>query len=133
KRILSATSNGAPALASNAERLLLAWTGPGDGRLNVAPITLSASGSGIEDIANAVVLSDTSSDAPALASHDGRLFLAWKGLDDNRLNVMFSDDGGRTFKGKRIVSATSDRAPALASHGGLGISTSARRAAVARP
>ena len=53
-------------------------------------------------IGNKVVLGDTSSQNPAIASLGGRLFIAWKGSGNDHLNVMFSD--------------TSDSQPSLAVH-----------------
>jgi len=35
---------------------------------------------------------------PALASFNGRVYLAWKGDGNTNLNVMVSTDGGRTFR-----------------------------------
>src|SRR5262245_3735043 len=67
---------------------------------------------------NKVTLGDTSPFSPALASHDGRLLIAWKGDGNNHLNVMFSSDGGRTVGGKHVSDETSTDSPALASSGG---------------
>jgi Domain of unknown function (DUF4185) len=121
KRVVSATSKQAPALCSHAGRLFFAWTGLSDRRLSVAPVSLfgnTSGGLGVEDLdlSQRTILGETSMSSPALASHQGRLFLAWRG-DDNRLNLMFSADGAR-FGGKRILAATSEHAPALASHNG---------------
>jgi hypothetical protein len=123
KQIFHDTSDTAPALASHNGTLFLGWKGSGNDNLNVARVSLfanSAGGFGIEGLTDKVTLGDTSSTSPALASHQGRLFLAWKGSGNDNLNLMFSEDGGRTFVGKRIFGDTSDSAPALASHqGGL--------------
>ncbi|QQE89513.1 hypothetical protein [Azotobacter chroococcum] len=121
KITFSDTSYHAPALASHNGRLFLAWTGRGDGNLNVAKVALFANTAGdfgIEGLEGKVVLGDTSEQAPALASHNGRLFLGWKGAGNDNLNLMFSDDNGATFKGKITFSDTSYHAPALASHNG---------------
>lgn len=115
------TSDVAPALASHNGRLFIAWKGMGDGYLNVAKVSLFASSAGafgIDAIEENVTLSDSTSDAPALASHDGRLFVAWKGSDNENLNVMFSDDNGTTFHGKNVSAETSNAGPSLASHNG---------------
>ncbi|MGE4043592.1 MAG: sialidase family protein [Acetobacteraceae bacterium] len=122
KRTLSDTSHHAPALVSHNGRLFLAWTGRGDGNLNVAKVTLfgnTAGGFGIEGIEGKVVLGDTSEQGPAIVSHNGRLFLAWKGSGNDNLNLMFSEDNGATFTGKLTLPGdTSHHAPALASHNG---------------
>jgi hypothetical protein len=115
----SETSDAGPSLASHNGRLFIAWKGVGDQYLNVAKVSLFASTAGnfgIEGIEENVTLTDSSSHTPALASHDGRLFIAWKGSSDNNLNVMFSSDNGATFHGKHISTETSDSGPALLSH-----------------
>jgi len=141
-------SNVGPALASHnrlniktppQHNLRIAWPGaasviidteggPGTNIpnvLNVARIPLSANTSGtfggIEHLANKNVLTDTSSTALALASLGGRLFLAWRSLDNDELNIMFSSDDGATFEGKTVLASAlegSDVGPALASHNG---------------
>jgi hypothetical protein len=120
-RTLSDSSDHAPALASHAGRLLLAWTGRGNDKLNVAKVVLfanTAGGFGIEGLEDKVVLDETSSDAPALASNQGRLFLAWKGSGNDNLNVAVSEDGGMSLRAKRTLPETSSHRPALASHTG---------------
>ena len=113
------TSDFAPALVSHNGHLFIAWKGMGDGFLNVAKVSLFASSAGafgIDTIEENVTLSDSTSHTPALASHDGRLFIAWKGSDNENLNVMFSDDNGATFHGKNLSPETSNAGPSLASH-----------------
>jgi hypothetical protein len=120
-RTFDETSHHSPALASHHGRLFLAWTGRGDGKLNVAKVALfanTAGGFGIEGLEEKVVLGDTSKQAPALASHNDRLFLAWKGSGNDNLNLMFSNNNGASFEGKRTFDDTSHHAPALASHNG---------------
>jgi hypothetical protein len=110
----------APALAAHDGKLFLAWTGSGNDQLNVAQVILVGNTAGALKLTleNKVVLGDSSSAAPALLSHNGRLFLAWKGSGNNQLNLAFSDDDGRSFKGTRTFGDSSELAPALASHGG---------------
>jgi hypothetical protein len=64
------------------------------------------------------VLGDTSPLTPALASLNGRLYIAWKGDGNDQLNVMVSTDNGVTFHNKFVSGETSPRAPALAAHNG---------------
>jgi hypothetical protein len=66
---------------------------------------------------NKVILGDTSLSAPALEGHDAHLFIAWRGVGNDQLNVMFSSNGGQTFGGKFISNETSPASPALASSG----------------
>ncbi|MCX5610650.1 glycoside hydrolase [Streptomyces sp. NBC_00047] len=120
-RTFSDTSDHAPALASHAGRLYLAWTGRGGERLNIAKVSLFASTAGafgIEGLENHIVLGQSSEKGPALASHNGRLWLAWRGSGNEQLNLAFSDDDGVTFQGTQTFSDTSTHAPALASHRG---------------
>jgi hypothetical protein len=63
-----------------------------------------------------VTLGDTSPLNPALASLNGKLYIAWKGDGNDSLNVMCSADNGRTFGGKLVSAETSPRAPALCAH-----------------
>jgi hypothetical protein len=101
--------------------LYLAWTGRDNQKLNVAKVILfanTAGAFGIEGLEGKVVLGDSSEQAPALASHNGRLFLAWKGAGNHNLNLMFSNDNGATFVGKSTFGESSELAPTLASHGG---------------
>ena len=121
KMTFNETSHHSPVLASHGGHLYLAWTGRGDGNLNVAKVTLfgnTAGGFGIEGLEDKIVLGDTSEQSPALVSHNGRLFLAWKGAGNDNLNLMFSEDNGASFIGKTTFNETSHHAPVLASHGG---------------
>ncbi|HEX2295711.1 MAG TPA: M64 family metallopeptidase [Actinomycetota bacterium] len=121
KKVFGDTSPHSPALASHGGRLFLSWAGRGNENLHVAKVRFfanTAGGFGIDGLEDKVVLSDSSGRGPALASHDGRLFLAWRGSGNRQLNLMFSDDNGATFRGKKILGETSPHSPALASHGG---------------
>ncbi len=109
------TSDHAPALAAHNDILFYGWTGEGDGNLNVAKVGFRPDATSV--LVDKATLGETSDAAPALAAHLGRLFIAWRGTDD-RLNLAFSGDDGRTFAGKMTFGETSDAAPALASSGG---------------
>ena len=115
---LPGASDHGPALASHAGRLVMAWTGLDNEKLNVAGVTLfgsTAGAFGIEGLDGLVVLEESSDAPPALASHEGRLFLAWKGSGNDNLNLQFSEDDV-SFQGKRVLAELSSAAPALASH-----------------
>jgi hypothetical protein len=117
KRVVE-ESERAPALASHNGHLHLAWTGL-DERLNVAKVVLfgnTAGGFGIEGIEGKVILGETTEAAPALASHNGRLFLAWKGSGNDALSLAFSADGAAFTT--RTFTETSSHGPSLASHSG---------------
>ncbi len=73
---------------------------------------------GITGIINKVTLGDTSPVRPSLASLNNRLYLAWKGDGNNKLNVMCSTDGGVTFGNKHTSNERSPKSPALCAHGG---------------
>lgn len=121
KITLGDSSEYGPSLVSHAGRLFLAWTGEGNEQLNVAKVALFASTAGafgIEGLEDKIVLGDTSEATPALASHGGRLFLAWKGSGNDNINMLVSGDGGASFHGKRVLDETSSRGPSLVSHAG---------------
>ena len=61
-------------------------------------------------------LADTSPMSPALASLNGRIYIAWKGDGNNNLNLMYSSDNGQTFGNKYTSGETSAEAPALVVH-----------------
>jgi hypothetical protein len=110
-----------PALASHNGRLFLAWTGVGNEAINVAQVLLignTQGGFGIGGLENKIVTPMESSTGPALASHNGRLFLGWKGSGNDNLNLAFSEDDGRSFAGTMTFPDSSSHAPALASHEG---------------
>jgi kumamolisin len=65
-----------------------------------------------------VVMADSSSEGPALASHDGRLFIAWKGSGNAQLNILASDDDGKTIAARQTLNQTTEHSPALVSHNG---------------
>jgi hypothetical protein len=114
------TSDDAPALASHNGRLFIAWKGSGNDNISVAVVNRSSSGShDIESISNKVILSDTTDASPAIASHNGNLYLAFKGSGNDNLNVMVSTDNGASFSDarKHISAETSSDSPALVSSG----------------
>ncbi|MEX2745985.1 FG-GAP-like repeat-containing protein [Rhizobium mongolense] len=123
------TTDRAPALASHNGRLFIAWRGSGNENLNVAAVSLQTDASGAfsigEQFEARATLGELSSDAPALASHRGRLFLAWKGFGNEEINVGKVEILGNTAGGFRIGAVEDERklagektdtAPALASH-----------------
>ena len=90
----------------------LTVTGPGgrDSEVKIGYISVGFS--------NKVTLGDTSPVSPSLASLDGRLYLAWKGNGNNKLNVMYSTDNGKTFGNKYTSTETSTDSPVLCVHNG---------------
>jgi hypothetical protein len=75
-----------------------------------------APSSDIVGVVDKVVLGETTDAGPALASFRGRLFLAWTGSGNPQLNLMVSNDDGRTFGDKHVSDEASDDGPALAVH-----------------
>jgi hypothetical protein len=113
------TSDDSPALASHNERLFIAFKGSGNDNINVAVVNRSTSGSqAVASISSKVVLSDTTDGSPAIASHNGSLYIAFKGSGNDNLNVMVSRDNGATFTGKHTSSETSSDSPTLVSSNG---------------
>jgi hypothetical protein len=110
-----------PALASHNGRLYLSWTGTSNEKINVAKVLLIGNTQGgfqIGGLENKNVTTLTSSTGPALASHGGKLFLAWKGSGNDNLNLALSADDGGSFVGTRTFPDTSSHSPAIASHEG---------------
>lgn len=124
KMIFGETSDRAPALVSDGSALFLAWKERDENadehvarHISLARVSLFANTAGtmgIEGLGPKILLAETTEQAPALAIHQGRLFLAWIGVGNRRLNLAVSTDGGRTFA-KLALEPTSDAAPALAS------------------
>jgi hypothetical protein len=113
------TSDDAPALASHNGRLFIAFKGSGNDNINVAVVQRSADGNQVVSLANKIILNETTDVSPALASHNGALYLAFKGSGNENINVMVSTDNGGSFARKHISPETTDEAPTLASCNGL--------------
>jgi hypothetical protein len=111
----SDTSKAAPALAQFRGATYIAWSGTGNGSLNVAAITKGRSG---YQLTSKVTLNADLSPglSPALAVFGGRLYLAFTGTD-HRLNVECSTDG-KGFHNKVTLGDKSNTGPTLAAFGG---------------
>ena len=105
------TSRAAPGLCASSDGLFITWAGTGNNKLNVAPVDLDQFGRAT-GIGKPVTLDQTSPGAPALASLNGALYLAWTGTN-NELNIMTSTDAGATFGSLVTSTQTSPAAPAL--------------------
>ncbi|HEY6342696.1 MAG TPA: hypothetical protein VIY49_14475 [Bryobacteraceae bacterium] len=79
---------------------------------NVAQVAIS--GAKITGLVNKTTLPDTSPVSPTLASHEGRLYIGWKGDGNDNLNVEYSTNNGQTFGNKYTSSETSPQPPCLA-------------------
>ena len=102
-------SSQRPSLMSHSGTLFLAWKGASNNSLNVATLSLLGTTSTVAttpvsgmEIANKVILGETSESAPTLGSwnaahrdqpEDRLLFLAWRGESKERLNLRVSRDG----------------------------------------
>jgi hypothetical protein len=101
----SAVSDSEPALASDGNRVFVAWTAP-DGHLTIAS---SVDGESFDE---PVRLEQTSDTAPALAYGNAKLLLAWVDTRSSDIHLMGSSDG--IHFGQEIpLDETSDVAPAL--------------------
>src|SRR5262249_58191412 len=105
--------------------------------LNVAKVVFFDSGSGrsgIEGLSpSRPSIADSSDNGPALASHNGRLFLAWEGRDgDHSLNLMFSNDNGASFGGKKVFGDSKGGRPACGERKG-GVVRAGRRGRKSSP
>ena len=70
---------------------------------------------------NANGIGDQSSNAPYIASHNGKLYMTFKGASTRNIYIKSSSDAGQTWsRGFKFNSSyRSDRAPAIASHKGF--------------
>jgi hypothetical protein len=121
KRTLAETTSAFPALAANEGGLFVAWKGSGNDNINLAKVQTATMFDipGVEGIEQKIVLGETTDRSPALASLGNRLFLAWKGSGNDNLNLIFTKDGGKTFRGKSTFGETSHLAPAVVAHNGI--------------
>jgi hypothetical protein len=106
-----------PALAVFNNRLFMAWKGvEGDQRLFLASGPVSASGIDLSKFSGPLNRSDqNTSQGPALAVFNGRLFVAWKGVEgDQRLFWASSPDGVEFDGGHNRGDFNSSQGPALA-------------------
>jgi M6 family metalloprotease-like protein len=65
----------------------------------------------------AETLDETTPVAPAICGFDGHLYIAWKGLGNDKVNVIRSTDG-RKFQDKIILDEETEHSPCLVSHRG---------------
>lgn len=91
---------------STPDHLYVAWRGTNN-QLNVAHFNPSDP----THLANKVILSETSHNAPSLAVFNGRLYLSWRGTD-GQLNIISSADG-TTFNTKVIYNIHIRTSPTL--------------------
>ncbi|WAZ26368.1 glycoside hydrolase [Streptomyces cinnabarinus] len=120
KTVEEQSSSHAPAVCEHKGRLYVAWKGSGNENISVATAqTTTLMGmDGVEGLQGVVTHGFTTEVAPAIASQDGLLYLAWKGAGNNQLNLAVSADDGRTFSSATTLGDHSDMAPALAAHNG---------------
>lgn len=108
------TSAYGPALSFFNDRLFLAWTGTDKkSSLNIESSQPGGSGSQL-DFGQKVTLGEFSSNGPALAVFNDRIYLAWVGTDGGHsLNLVSSADG-QNFDQKVGFAQGSQYSPALA-------------------
>jgi len=80
------TSGSAPSLATHRGRLFIAWRGLPNNQLNVAEVTVDASGSP-GALVRKYTSAETSTSGPVLMSTGNDLFITWRGVGNNQLNV----------------------------------------------
>ena len=112
KKILRETARNLPGATVHRDRLYLGWAGT-DHRHSLNVIQMDATG----HWSNKVTLQDTSPKGVSLASHMGKLFMAWSGTDNHYLNVMCSSNGTTWFD-KVTLGETSKHCPILGVHQG---------------
>jgi Peptidase A4 family len=104
------TTSQGPALVVHNGLLLVAWSGHGNNKINVAQVDFSSL-----KLTNKVTLSLTSESGPALASLDGILYLGWRGTND-RITAAASTDNGASFSQAFVSNETTPDAPTLTAH-----------------
>jgi hypothetical protein len=129
---LGQQARGNPALAVFQGNLYIAWTGTDfptgthDGSLNVAIVNTDGNGAPTGVSGKRVLPNPNGGDhersahAPALASHDNALFIAWAGTDSDRhLNVAFATDANLDFAThKDVTPERTDSPPSLVESAG---------------
>jgi hypothetical protein len=125
KKTFSETSVTSPSVAVFGMRAYMTWRGDQNSEnLNLAIIDVDLSNSD-DAIRNATVhakvtFSDTSAAAPSVAAFNGRLYIAWTGLNNsvNIANIELNDKGIFSIVNAiRYQNQTSFTGPAIAGHG----------------
>ena len=80
------TSDSGPSLAVHQNKLFIAWRGVGNNQLNVAEVTLNSSGAPVS-LAGKYTSGETTVSSPELTSTERGLFISWRGVENNQLNV----------------------------------------------
>jgi hypothetical protein len=80
------TSDSGPSLVVHQNRLFIAWRGSGNNQLNVAEVALNGSGAPVS-LTGKYTSGETTTSTPALTSTDRGLFISWRGVGNNQLNV----------------------------------------------
>jgi hypothetical protein len=106
KRTLNSTSGGRPALASDGERLWMAFIGVGNRQINI----VSAVDGYNFDPASKVTLNSESYFGPSLGIFNGKLWIGYSGLNDQDFSIMGpSTDGHFDIQTRQNISTpTSD-------------------------
>ncbi|HEX4334863.1 MAG TPA: hypothetical protein VH062_03055 [Polyangiaceae bacterium] len=122
----NATSPYAPALVAYKDRLVVSYTGEGDGNLNIfSSLDGTFQGDANNSLNQKVVLDAISKHAPAVASFNGKLYIAWTGFPGGflglgtnpALNVGVIDGfGGNGILGQ-VTTEASDDGPGLIGFG----------------
>jgi Peptidase A4 family len=111
------TTSQAPVLCIHNNQPYVAWTGSGNDNINIAEVDFDFGSNTFAGL-NKTTLPEQSPCAPAIASVNGLLYVAWKGDSNDNINVMFSTDNGHSFKGKLTSPETTPVAPCLVGHNG---------------
>jgi hypothetical protein len=120
KRTLGDTSDLGPALAGDGGQLFLAWIGrDGDGHLNVMRSSdgqtfgrLAESRGGAPAV---IPFPETSDTAVGLAVGGGKVFIAWRGVGNRQINIMWAATTALSFSDadKTTLAETTNVPPAL--------------------
>jgi len=113
----SETTSQAPVLCIHNGHLFMAWIGSSNDNINIAEVDFDLNTNSFNGL-NKTTLPDQSPCAPAIASVNGLLYVAWKGDGNDNINVMSSTDNGNSFGNKLTSPETTPVAPCLVGHNG---------------
>lgn len=121
--VFTDTCAHSPSLTVHKRNLYVAWRGSNNKNLNLARVPLARAGDTwtvVGQLSGTKITppNEYSEQAPAIASHRGWLYLAYRSIGDGHIHVSYSKDDGATFHTALDSSDTCEHAPAIVSHQG---------------
>lgn len=113
KFVSTETSDQGPSIAAHDGNLMISWKGVNNNRINIA-VVANQNAPLPNVFSGKSVLQDTTPVSPAILSFESRLYVAWKGYENNYLNIAYSNDNGQSFAQRYLSPETSPASPGLA-------------------